>query len=65
MENKRLKRTISKLVKKAKPPVRTGNMKMKTPAGDRARKNYHLQTQSYNKKVGITPTKKKVPKPKR
>ena len=52
-------------LKTIKAPVKTGNMKMKTPAGDRARKNYHLQTQSYNKKVGITPTKKKVPKPKR
>tara|TARA_R110000851_G_scaffold192876_1_gene343595 strand:+ start:54 stop:218 length:165 start_codon:yes stop_codon:yes gene_type:complete len=52
-------------LKTIKAPVKTGSMKMKTPAGDRARKNYHLQTQSYNKKVGITPTKKKVPKPKR
>ena len=62
MENKRLKKTISKLVKKAKPPVRTGNMKMKTPAGAEARKEYTVKMQKFNKATGVPVRKRSKPK---
>jgi hypothetical protein len=62
MENKRLKRTISKLVKKTKPPVKTGNMKMKTPAGAEARKEYGLKMQKFNKATGVPVRKRAKPK---
>ena len=65
MKNKRLKRTISKLVKiaKVKPPVRIANMTMKNRAGDEARKEYTVKMQKFNKATGV-PVRKK-PKPKR
>ena len=62
MDYNRIKPRKNKPAKKVKPPVKTANMKMKTLAGAEARKNYHLQTKSYNKKVGIIPAKKKVRK---
>ena len=61
MDYNRTKPRKNKTAKK--PPVRTANTKMKTPAGEEARKNYHLQMKKFNKETGV-PVKKR-PKPKR
>jgi hypothetical protein len=63
MDYNRTKPRKNRPAKKVKPPVRTANTKMKTPAGEEARKNYHLQMKKFNKETG-TPVKKR-PKPKR
>jgi len=56
-------RSIKKPSKEIKAPVKTGNMKMKTPAGAEARKEYGLKMQKFNKATGVPV--RKIAKPKR
>ena len=63
MDYNRTKPRKNRPAKKVKPPVKTGNMKMKTPAGAEARKEYTVKMQKFNKTTGV-PVRKK-PKTKR
>jgi len=63
MDYNRIKPRKNRPAKKVKPPVRTANMKMKTPAGVEARKDYTVKMQKFNKATGV-PVRKR-PKPKR
>ena len=63
MDYNRTKPRKNRPAKKVKPPVRTANMTMKTPAGAEARKEYTVKMQKFNKATGA-PVKKR-PKPKR
>jgi hypothetical protein len=63
MDYNRIKPRKNRPAKKIKPPVKTGNMKMKNRAGDEARKEYTVKMQKFNKATGV-PVRKK-PKPKR
>ena len=63
MDYNRIKPRKNRPAKKIKPPVKTGNMKMKNRAGDEARKEYTVKMQKFNKTTGVPVIKK--PKPKR
>ena len=62
MDYNRTKPRKNRPAKKVKPPVRTANMTMKTPAGAEARKEYGLKMQKFNKATGVPVRKRAKPK---